>query len=66
MGSNRIRKNTVVYTVNSCYAQDGKSWFCQRIAMLCFRWFRLRPVRDDMLVENDVTNFPRPVGMQCW
>jgi hypothetical protein len=25
-----------------------------------------RPVRDDMLVENDVTNCPRPVGMQCW
>jgi hypothetical protein len=25
-----------------------------------------RPVRDDMLVENDVTNFPRPVGMLCW
>jgi hypothetical protein len=27
---------------------------------------RLRPVRDDMLVENDGTNFTRPVGMQCW
>jgi hypothetical protein len=25
-----------------------------------------RPVRDDMLVENDVTNCPRPVGMLCW
>ncbi|MDR1290847.1 MAG: hypothetical protein LBK06_06570 [Planctomycetaceae bacterium] len=25
-----------------------------------------RPVRDDMLVENDGTNFPRSVGMQCW
>jgi hypothetical protein len=27
---------------------------------------RLRPVRDDMLVENDETNCTRPVGMQCW
>jgi hypothetical protein len=25
-----------------------------------------RPVGDDMLVENDGINFPRPVGMQCW
>jgi hypothetical protein len=25
-----------------------------------------RPVRDDMLVENDVTNCLRPVGMLCW
>jgi hypothetical protein len=27
---------------------------------------RSRPVRDDMLVENDETNCTRPVGMQRW
>ncbi|MDR1052865.1 MAG: hypothetical protein LBL39_01710 [Planctomycetaceae bacterium] len=25
-----------------------------------------RPVRDEMLVENNTTNYTRPVGMQCW
>ncbi|MDR1290215.1 MAG: hypothetical protein LBK06_03345 [Planctomycetaceae bacterium] len=59
--------------VYSCYARDGKSWFCRRIinrlqGFICvgIPSLRLRPVRDDMLVENDRTNFPRPVGMLCW
>jgi hypothetical protein len=42
----------LIIVIYSCYARYGK--------------LRLRPVRDDMLVENDRINFPRPVGMQCW
>jgi hypothetical protein len=41
----------------------------QPIAGLCLHVYfesAMRPVRDDMLVENDGTNCPRPVGMQCW
>jgi hypothetical protein len=36
------------------------------IHLLFFVIMIFRPVRDDMLVENDVTNRLRPVGMQCW
>jgi hypothetical protein len=46
--------------------RDGKSWFCQRIVGFCLRCLRLRPVRDEMLVENNKINRMRPVGMQCW
>jgi hypothetical protein len=63
-----------VNSVNcSCYARDGKSWFCRMIinhlqdfVCLGIEKLRSRPVRDDMLVENDGTNCLRPVGMQCW
>ncbi|MDR1269464.1 MAG: hypothetical protein LBK82_08060 [Planctomycetaceae bacterium] len=41
------------------YARDGKSWFCRRIinrlqdfVCMSIPSLRLRPVRDDMLVEN--------------
>jgi hypothetical protein len=38
----------------------------QPLAGFRLRGFMSRPVRDEMLVENDETNYPRPVGMQCW
>jgi hypothetical protein len=60
-------KDIILHTfkfISTTAGNDCK--FCNYSVIIFCDYEFFRPVRDDMLVENNVTNYPRPVGMQCW